>query len=302
MARGVIGAEPATGLNVVVTIPPLRGIVEPLLPPGSAVVVLMRPGRSEHGYEFTPADMVAIGRANLVVSVGLGLEPQVASFQAGHPSQTRADISLAEALHVSQPVHDEKDGEKHDAKHEDGDEDEDGHHHGSVDPHLWLDPVLVKQAVPALAEAVAAAMKKQGTYDQAAQGRLEKSKAELIEKIDALDGEYRKALAPFKGAKIVTHHAAFGRPAARYGLEIAQVIRVVENSEPTPGRIAAIVDAVREQKVGVIFVEPQFNAAAAERIAKAAGVKLGMLDPLGEGDWFAMMRGNLAALVKGLGP
>jgi hypothetical protein len=50
-----------------------------------------------------------------------------------------------------------------------------------------------------------------------------------------------------------------------------------------------------------VFVEPQRNQAAPRRIAAAAKVRLGVLDPLGNGDWIGMMEANLAALVEGLG-
>src|SRR5882757_8715144 len=69
--------DKAAGLRAVVTIPPLKGLIEPLLPPGTTVTVLMQPGRSEHGYEFTPADMAAMARADVFVYVGLGLEGRI---------------------------------------------------------------------------------------------------------------------------------------------------------------------------------------------------------------------------------
>lgn len=282
----------AAGLKVIVTIPPLKGIVEPLLPAGSTVQVLMSPGRSEHNYEFTPADMASVGGADLVVFVGLGLEPQVAKFLAAHATPKRVDKSLADASGV-------KTGEHEHHEHEDADDDRIDH--VANDPHVWLDPVLMKEALPRLAEAVGAAMKAQGEWSDSASAQLETALASELKHVDELDAAFQQKLAAFKGEKIVTHHAAFGRLAERYGLKVAEVIRVNEGEEPTPGRIAAIVQAVRKEGVRVIFVEPQFDSATAERVAQAAGVKVVKLDPLGDGDWFAMMRGNLEGLVEGLG-
>jgi zinc transport system substrate-binding protein len=291
-----------SGLKVVVTIPPLKGIVEPLLPQGSTVKVLMPPGRSEHNYEFTPADMASVGGADLVVFVGLGLEPQVAKFLESRASPKRVDLSLANAAgvntggHENHEHHESHEGHEH-AKGEECD-------HSAADPHVWLDPVLVKGALPRIVEAVIAAMKMRGEWEgdanTAARQRLESALASEVTRVDELDAAFREKLAPFKSEKIVTHHAAFGRLAERYGLEVAEVIRVNEGEEPTPGRIAAIVQAVRKEGVKAIFVEPQFDSATAERVAKAAGVQVVTLDPLGDGDWFAMMRGNLSGLVQGL--
>ncbi len=280
------------GLKVVVTIPPLKGIVEPLLPVGSTVKVLMPPGRSEHNYEFTPADMASVGGADLVLFVGLGLEPQVAKFLGSRASSQRVDLSLADAAEVKTEEH------EHHETHEHGESEECDHRAG--DPHVWLDPVLVKGAIARLGEAVSAAMKAHGEWNGAAEETLKGAIAAETKRVEELDGAFREKLAPFKGDKIVTHHAAFGRLAERYGLVVAEVIRVNEGEEPTPGRIAAIVQAVRKEGVRAIFVEPQFDSATAERVAKAAGVHVVTLDPLGSGDWFAMMKGNLEGLVKGL--
>lgn len=286
---------PAANLNTVVTIPPLQGIVAPLLPEGSGMRVLLTPGRSEHNYEFTPADMASVEQADLVVFVGLWLEPRVEKFLDANPSARRVDVSLADAS----GVHADADEDHEHGKETNGHKHDDACEH-SIDPHVWLDPVLMKAAVPHLAAGVRKAMENRGEWNADAEKRLSDSVARETARIDELDREFRERLAPFKGAKIVTHHAAFGRMALRYGLEVAEVIRVNENEEPTPGRIASVVQSVKKEGVRVIFVEPQFNAAMAERVAKAAGVRVGRLDPIGDGDWYAMMRGNLSALVEGL--
>ena len=99
---------------------------------------------------------------------------------------------------------------------------------------------------------------------------------------------------------LVTHHAAWKRLAERYGLKIAAVIRPIESAEPTAEAIAGAVHAIQDQHIPVIFVEPQFSSKAAERIAAQTGVRIGHLDPLGDGDWFKLMRSNLDSLVANL--
>lgn len=318
-----VSDEPASaaGLDVVVTLPPLKGIVEPLLPSGSTVTMLMRPGRSEHGYEFSPSDIARLGKADLVVYIGLGLEPQVEKFLNEHPSPGRIVISMSKAIGIGNTAAADqadsnagtpkvpsgagaeapKSAHRHD--HAGDDHGEAGHihdehcDHGPVDVHIWLDPVLVRQFVPELATAVRSAMAKRGPLSDAAAARVSESAVAFDARVAAVDAEYRERLAPLAGAAIVTHHAAFGRLASRYGLRIAEVLRPVESSEPSPGQIASTVKAIRENRVRAIFVEPQFNPSAAERLARSARVKLGRLDPLGDGDWFAMMRGNLGELA-----
>jgi len=162
---------------------------------------------------------------------------------------------------------------------------------------VWLDPVLVMRAVPALADAVMEAARLAGTDAGDVAGRRDA----LLARLGALDESFRTALAPFAGASIVTHHSAWGRLAERYGLHVAAVVREIESAEPTPGAIAASVEAIKSKQVKTVFVEPQFNPDAARRIAQAALVRVGTLDPLGDGDYFVMMEANLGELAKGLG-
>jgi zinc transport system substrate-binding protein len=283
-------------IRVVVTLPALKSFVEPFVPAGSEVIALMKPGKSEHNYEFSAGDLAQLSRADVVVIVGAGLEPQVETFLERQRKPGRQEVSFGATVGVVAT----EEGEAH--VHDDGSTCT--HAHG-VDPHLWLDPVLVKGFVPAIRAAVlqaqvgkAQAAKK--AVSQEERTRLQTAQAELIAKIDALHEEYKTQLAPLAGKAIVTHHDAFGRLAQRYGLKVAASIKNTHAAEASPQRIAEAVQAIAKQGAKAVFFEPQFDKSMAERIATAANVKLGMLDPLGEDDWFATMRANLKALVENL--
>ena len=270
-------SDQAASGAVIVSIPPLEGLVAPVLGPDHAVRVLVPSGRSVHGYRPTPKDIAALGTAQAVVLVGLNLETGVARAARRVPV-----ITMADALGIASEDEEDHSGHDHDGH---------DHAHGSVDPHLWLDPVLAARFVRALPGVLPPDL-----VDDETAGRAERLAAE----IDAVGEAYRQRLAPFEGRPIVTHHASFNRPAERYGLRVAAVLRAVETLEPSAADIAKSVEAIRAEGVGAIFVEPQFGRSSAERVAKAAGVELVTLDPLGKGDWVATMRRNLDALVRGL--
>jgi len=305
LALGQGAKEKAAGLKVVVTVPPFKGLVEPLLPVGSSVTVLMKPGRSEHGYEFTPADMAALAGADVFVYIGLGLEPRIEAALAKKPAGSRQIVCFAEVVGYEQPGGPKAAGQgevdSHDHHHDDA-HDHDHDKPDAIDPHLWLDPVLVEKLIPALHKAVKAAATARAPASAAEVARLDLAERTLIERVHAVDSDWTAQLAPFKGAAIVTHHNAFKRPAERYGFKIAAAIREFEGSEPAPGDIAKVVAAIREHNVQAIFCEPQYNQVAAQRIAASAGVRLAALDPLGDGDWFKLMQTNLDSLTKNLAP
>ena len=289
---GCPGSTPARKpgpVRVVATIPPVAGLVRPLLPQGGTLTALVPPNRSEHGYELTGADVAALTQADVVVLVGLGLEPQVEAFLEKHPTPNRHVIRFADVLGVSPggpPA-----AETHEPSDE-ADHDDDGHHHSGVDPHLWLDPDLCRRFIPAIDRAIRA-------IDPSAPAD---AAAKLDNQIAEFDEQSRAALAPFKGKALVTHHSAWARFAAHYGLTIAAVIRPIETVEETSGAVNAAIDTIQKQGIRVIFVEPQFSRKAAERIRERTGVRIGELNPLGDGDWFTMMRANVAEVAQSLEP
>lgn len=283
-AVGPVGcgrAEPADRpARVIVSIPPLKGLLQPMFPEGTEFTVLVESGRSVHGYEPTPAHMAALARADVVVVIGLGLEGRlVDAVRHGGARATLIEMSGVLGIEGHGHVHHE------------------GHNHGPdeacglVDAHLWLDPVLVREFIEALPARLPE--KFRASAGEEAPG--------LAARIDGVDLAYREALAPFEGRAIITHHASMSRPAERYGLRIAGVLRPIETIESSAADIAAARRAIDEEGIGAIFVEPQFSKSSAERLAESAGVRTLVLDPLGDGDWFAMMRTNLERLVEGLG-
>jgi zinc transport system substrate-binding protein len=275
---GGSGARAEGPARVVVTIPPLRGLVAPLLPADAEITVLVEPGLSVHGYEPTPEDIVAIARADAVVMIGMGLEAGVADA-VRHGGSGATLISMAKTLGIDESH------AGHDHAHDHGD-----HACAVGDPHLWLDPVLAESFVRALP----------GRLPEWMRADAEAAASGVGDEIATIDDAYRERLAPFAGRAIVTHHASYARPAERYGLTVAAVLRPIETLEPSPGDLAAAREAIAAHGVGAVFVEPQFSGGEAERLAEAAGVELIVLDPLGDGDWFGMMRTNLDRLVEGL--
>ncbi len=313
-ASPVAAKRPPGAMRVVVTLPPLDGLVRPLLPAAATVKVLIPPGRSEHGYEPTVEDIMAIEEADLVVLVGMGLEPSVDAALRKRPRPYRHEARLGVILGLEDShgghAHDEHAHDEH--AHDEHGHDEHAHddhehevrsdshthdHAHAVDPHVWLDPILVQQALPEIARLVKASVTESGLADPAS---VDQSLAALLTRIAETDAAYRRDLAPLAGRAIVTHHAAFGRLADRYGLRVVEVIRPIEGAEPTPENIAQVSESIAKERVRAIFIEPQFDARGAKLIAERAGVKLGTLDPLGTGDWFTMMSSNLRELVDKL--
>lgn len=285
------GPLPGGALRVVVSIPPLKGLVEPLLPKGSEITVLIPPGASEHGYEIPPGALASIVHADLVVYVGLGMEPQVDKALVNRPNPDQIAVQFAAAVGVS------ADGDDPDHKHEPGD----GHdHHHAVDPHLWLDPVLTEKFAAELGKTVGLLVgKREGHAGSPATDDKTQTVVNLIRNVH---DEYDRALSPgrTRHRTIIVAHDAWRRLGERYQFNTL-ALHGLSAAEPTPADLKAAIDAIKGEGLTTIFVEPQLSPAAAKRIADATGAKTAVLDPLGDGDWFAMMKRNLAALKAAMG-
>lgn len=293
-------------LNVVVTIPPLKGLVEPLLPKGSTLTTLVRPGRSEHGYEFTADEIAKLAKADIVVLVGLGLEPRVEQSLERSKNKDQMVLNWGELEKLSQPKgssnaphddHGDHDGHDHD-DHSDHAHDDHDHDPSWIDQHLWLDPAIVERFVTKVSDAIRHA---RPNWPEAALKEIEAGRENTLVKVRAIDSEYRSTLAPFNGSPIICHHDAYSRLASRYDLKVVAAIKSTSGREPTAKDIAGVVKAIQESNAKAIFIEPQFDPTLAHRIAKLANVNIAQLDPLGDGDWSAMMRKNLKSLKENLG-
>ncbi len=287
-------------LRVAVSIPPLLVFAGEMLPDGAEAILLMPPGASPHTYEVKPGDVAALAGADLIVLNGLGVDGSVEQAVRSLGADAPPLLRLSDRL---QGTEGQGAGEAAVHEHEHGghddhaDHDHAGHDHGDLDPHLWLDPLFMQQFIPSLSEALLMHID-----DAAARAQVEARSRALAERVKALHARFAERLQPLAGAGFIAEHPAYGRLAARYGLRQVGTIRAVAQVEPTPAVVQDLVKLIESGEARAIFVEPQFPAETAQRLAELTGAPVLRLDPLGEGDWFAMMNENLDALVEGLTP
>nr|WP_302642315.1 metal ABC transporter substrate-binding protein [uncultured Agathobaculum sp.] len=249
-------------------------------------------GTEPHDWEPSTNDLKNLEKADVFIYNGADMEPWADDLL----------VSRSDTLHVVEASENVElrttDGEhEHAHEHEGAD-----HHHGDFDPHVWLDPENAKIEMEAIRDALCAADPENSTVFQS---NYEKYAAEL----DALDAEFREKLAPLPNRTIVVAHEAFGYLCDAYGLTQVGIEGLSPDSEPDPGRMAEVIDFVREHSISTIFFEELVSPKVAEAIASETGAQAKMLSPL-EGlsdeqaaagaDYFSVMHDNLAALMEAL--
>lgn len=175
---------------------------------------------------------------------------------------------------------------------------------GGLDPHVWLDPVLMSQLVDEVARGLAAADPKgAATYTSNARA--------LQDKLGALDARYRARLTGCARTLLVTSHEAFGYLAARYGLRQQGVAGISPDQEPDPQRLGELAQLARDQGVTTVFTEQVVSPRIADTLARdAGGLEIEVLSPLesltkqeqkARADYFSLMDSNLHKIANALG-
>ena len=249
-------------------------------------------GTEPHDWEPSTNDLKNLEKADVFIYNGADMEPWADDLLVSR-SDTLRVVEASENVELRTT-----DGEhEHAHEHEGAD-----HHHGDFDPHVWLDPENAKIEMEAIRDALCAADPENSTVFQS---NYEKYAAEL----DALDAEFHEKLAPLPNRTIVVAHEAFGYLCDAYGLTQVGIEGLSPDSEPDPGRMAEVIDFVREHSISTIFFEELVSPKVAEAIASETGAQAKMLSPL-EGlsdeqaaagaDYFSVMHDNLAALMEAL--
>jgi zinc transport system substrate-binding protein len=78
-----------------------------------------------------------------------------------------------------------------------------------------------------------------------------------VQKIDELDNEIRDKLKNFEGRQIILFHPSLSYFAREYGL--VQYSLEPGGKEPTPQRMAALVDFAKKEDIRAIYIQSDFD-------------------------------------------
>jgi zinc transport system substrate-binding protein len=256
---------------------------------GFRVVNLTPAGAEPHDLELTPDEVGLTQSAKLVLYIGGGFQP--ALDDAIKPRGNGSSVDVVQGMSLAAPPSVE------------GPSDATEKGSLSFDPHVWLDPVLMREIVGRAEKAIAGI---DPAHAATYAANADRYRAEL----GTLDADFRTGLADCARRTVVTSHAAFGYLAKRYGLEQQAISGLSPETEPSPKRLQELAALVKSKGVTTIFSEALVSPKTADALAREAGVKTAVLDPV-EGltpaevragkSYASVMRDNLAALRAALG-
>lgn len=301
---GENGAD-GDGLTVVTSAYALSFLVTRIGGEHVSLTDLTTPGADAHGLELSVKQTLLIEQADLVLQIPgfqTALDDAIASREGGNVLDVSSVIELlpADAGSVEEDHAGESEAEH--AEHEEGESaEEDGHEdhdHGPDDPHFWQDPVRMADLGDAVAERLAELSPENAEEFTAAA-------ATVREELEELDAELTAA---FEGVAeerrtFITSHAAYTYLAERYHLHQVGISGIDPETEPSPQRLLALEDVVREQDVTTIFFEATASPKVAQTLAENLGIESAELDNLEtqqspDADYPAVMRSNCTALTE----
>ena len=109
-----------------------------------------------------------------------------------------------------------------------------------------------------------------------------KNEAAFAGKLRTLMEEMKQLRKSVSGKSIVVQHGIFDYLARALGLKIAAEIQS-EGIAPSAAEMGKMARLIREQRVTVIFTEPQYSAGTARTLARECKIKTVQLEPLASG-------------------
>ncbi|WP_290788418.1 metal ABC transporter solute-binding protein, Zn/Mn family [Exiguobacterium sp. UBA7533] len=245
------------------------------------VKMIVPPGADPHSYEPTSKQLTEIAKGDLFLLTGTTLEPYSKKIQESLKGtdvrfvETSKDVTLLESdatLHAHEEEgHTEEEHAHEEAGHDDHATDEHAHEeeehdHGKYDPHVWLDPVNAK----AMARSITVALSKEVPKDKAT---FEKNLKAFDQQADALDKEFKQAVADGSKKELLVTHAAYGYLAERYGFTQLPIAGISPSDEPSQKQLAALVKEARMHDLKYVAFEETVSPKVARVIQKEIGAK-----------------------------
>jgi len=279
-------AEDDDGFQAVAAFYPLAWVTEQVGGAGWEVTNLTEPGTEPHDLSLDIAQTADIARADVVV-LERGFQPAVDTTVETN-AEDAVVVDAADAVDLMP-------ASEHEHEHEEA-----GHDHGDLDPHFWLDPLLMADLGDAVAEQLA-------VVDPEGATRYASNAADLRGHLEQLDGWYARSLATCERTTTVVTHEAFGY-LGRYGLTFEAIAGLSPDAEPTPADLARLEDLVRRDGVTTVFSERLASSKMSDTLAADLGLETAVLDPIeglsdetaGE-DYLSLMAQNIAALQEANG-
>lgn len=286
-------------LQIMTTLFPQYDFAKQIAGDKAEVTLLLPTGVESHAYEPTPKDMISINNADLLIYTGKNMETWVPKLLTDLDRTKTTVLDLSKNLTLKETHQHAHETEEEHAKHA-----HDEHNHGTIDPHIWTNPVYAQTMVKDILQAMIKKDPKNKAY-------YTKNAQEYIKQLEKIDTELKEVVANGKRNKIIfAGHFALSYFAKQYGLEyVAAYPNTSSESEPSVKDIANIIETMKIEKIPVVYYEELIEPKIAKSIQEQTGAKMHLLhslhniskDEFDQGvSYVSIMKQNIENLKEGL--
>lgn len=99
--------------------------------------------------------------------------------------------------------------------------------------------------------------------------------------MEALVAEVSAILEPVQGGRFISFHDAYQYFEVDFDFPASGAISLGDAADPSPARIAEVQGRVRDENIGCVLAEPQFNPGLVTTVLDGSDAKTAVIDPLG---------------------
>ena len=271
-----------SSISVHVSILPQKYFVEKIGKERVEVNVLVKPGKSPATYAPAPDQIKKLSMSDIYFKISVPFENSILHKIQSINKTLIIDTNRETVLRVMiKHTHTNQNGAGH------------GHSTGQ-DPHTWMDPLIVKKQAHIIFQTLLEYDSKfNPEFNLDIKKRYEKNYLEFIGELNKLDKRLRTILKELKGKNIFVFHPFLGYFADAYGLK--QIAIETMGKAPRGKELSKFIKLARKEKIKTIFVQPQFDKNAAQKIASIINGRVISIDPLAY-DYLANME-NIAKII-----
>lgn len=261
-----------SSLNTYASFYPIYDFVKKIGMEKVNVSTIVPPGIEPHDFEPTAKQVVELQNADLIFINGVGFEEWLDRIGNDNVVELSKGLSIENVDSLP-------------------------------DPHIWLDPVLVKNLSTAILDALI-------TRDPQNADYYKNNNIEFNTKLDKLNSDIKNNLTDCRLNDFIAFHDAFGYFANRYGLIQHSIEGLAPEAGVNPQSVSDAINLSRQLNISVIFAEENIDPRLSETVANEIGGRVLLLNPielisqeeqdLGE-DYFSKMYDNLNNLKIALG-
>jgi ABC-type Zn uptake system ZnuABC Zn-binding protein ZnuA len=235
------GTNETTGkIRVATTISTLNSFVQGVGGEYVTVKNIVPVGASPETFQPAPQDVAAISDADVLVENGAGLETWLDRLLRDAGSKNLRVVVCADGLAVK-----------------------------DLNPHLWMDPVLAKEYVRKIRDALVA-------VDPSHAEAYRRNAASYDKRLDELTATIRAQIAtiPPSHRYMIVFHNAWQYYNDRFGITTLGFVERNPGQEPNPQQVAQLVDLAKQHGVRGVFSEPEYSPKILQSIAQGAGIQV----------------------------